>query len=398
MISVEEARRMILEHVVGTEPDPVPLREALQAFAAADVVAPYDHPLFDVSAVDGYAFAFDDEQTMWKLVGSVAAGEVFTGNISPGECVRIFTGAAVPSQLDTVVMQEFVTGTNGSITHSDAKLKRGANVRLRAEQVKAGEVILQKGDRITPVAVGLLASVGVRSVPVWSAPEVAVLVTGNEFNTADRLLPGRIFSSNDVMLETALRSSGCLAEVEHVEDDLGRLTDAILQAARLNEVIITTGGASVGDHDLVHEAVLRAGGTIHFHGVAQKPGKPMLFATVQGKPFFGLPGNPRAVMILFWEYVLPYLRAMQGAHEPWLRCSELPVDDVITVKGDRAEFRAARVVNGRVKLLSDEGSHMLRSLVLANALVYLPVHQRTWKAGGLVEIHHLDHEAATFHP
>lgn len=398
MISVEEARRIIMEHVVRTEPDQVPLSEALQAFAAADVEAPYDHPLFDVSAVDGYAIAFNEQRNSWKLVGSVAAGEVYHGEIEAGECVRIFTGAAVPATLDTVVMQEFVTNANGSISHSDGRLKRGSNVRLRAEQVKAGEVIMQKGDRITPVAIGLLASVGVPSVPVRFAPEVAVLVTGNEFNAQQHVLPGRIFSSNDSMLEGALRVAGCLAEVEHVPDDLTVLTDAILQAAQLNEMIITTGGASVGDHDLVHEAVLRVGGTVHFHGVAQKPGKPMLFATVNGRPFFGLPGNPRAVMILFWEYVLPYLRAMQGAHEPWLRCSEQPVDGAIEVKGDRSEFRAARVVNGRVKLLTDEGSHMLRSLVLANALVYLPAHRRTWKAGDLVEVHHLDHEAATFHP
>lgn len=389
MISVQEARGIVMANVIVPEPDEVSLSDALNAFAAADIRAPYDHPLFDVSAVDGYAFAFDDATTSWTVVGSLAAGDVFHGSLSSGECVRIFTGAAVPSTADTVVMQEYVSREGNTVEHADQKLKRGSNVRLRAEHVKADDVVVDMGERITPAVLGLLASVGVRSVPIRLAPEVAVLITGNEFLSGDHLVPGRIFGSNGIMLEGALRMARSHAEVEHVQDDLKALSEAIAQAARLNDVVITTGGASVGDHDLVCEAVLRAGGTIHFHGVAQKPGKPMLFATVHGRPFFGLPGNPRAVMVLFWEYVLPYLRTMQGAREPGLQTAMLPLAEAISVKGERAEFRAAAVTDGRVKLLADEGSHMLRTLAEADVIAYLPAERRSWQAGDPIEVHHI---------
>ena len=155
------------------------------------------------------------------------------------------------------------------------------------------------------------------------------------------------------------------------------------------DVIITTGGVSVGDHDRVENVLRSMGGTVHFHGVAQKPGKPMLFATLQGKPVFGLPGNPRAVMVLYWEYVLPFLRAMQGTEDPWLPQARLPLTHAVELKGDRAEFRAALLRNGQVMLLPDEGSHMLRSVSAASLLAFFPPEKRTWSEGEPIEVHFL---------
>lgn len=389
MISVEEAKRIVMRHVPEVPFDDVGLKEALGRHAAKDVIAPYDHPLFDMSAVDGYAFRFDPAVTRWNVVRHAPAGADLGDICPPGACVRIFTGALLPPGTDTVVMQEFTTRDGDAMMHSDEKLVKGANVRLQAEQMERGEVILRQGEEITPAVVGLLASVGVRTVSVRLAPEVAVLVTGDEFIEGDQVVPGKIFSSNGLMLEAALRTAGVLSRVEHVPDEVQALDIALEQAARFNEVIISTGGASVGDHDLVHDAVLRAGGTVHFHGVSQKPGKPMLFATVHGRPFFGLPGNPRAVFVLFHLYVLPFLRAMSGAGDPWLRREQLPIAAGVSVKGARGEFRAARVRNGAVELLADEGSHMLRSMTNADAIVHLPAGQRTWQAGDPVEVHHL---------
>ena len=154
-------------------------------------------------------------------------------------------------------------------------------------------------------------------------------------------------------------------------------------------MLITTGGVSVGDHDLIRPVLESMGAVIHFHNVAQKPGKPMLFATLNGKPVFGLPGNPRAVMVLYYEFVLPYLRAMQGATDPWPRTDHVPLAQALTAKGDRAEFRAARLQAGKVSLLADEGSHMLRSLIDADALAYLPSNKRTWGEGEPIEVHYL---------
>ncbi|MEZ4761124.1 MAG: molybdopterin-binding protein, partial [Flavobacteriales bacterium] len=155
------------------------------------------------------------------------------------------------------------------------------------------------------------------------------------------------------------------------------------------DLIITTGGVSVGDHDLVRSVLEDLGAEIVVHGVAQKPGKPMLFAMLDGVPVFGLPGNSRAVMVLFWEYVLPFLRKLMGAADPFLRSEHLPLAEGLTVKGNRTEFRAACVREGRVELLRDEGSHMLRSLVEAEALAVIPSDQRDLRPGDRVEVHYL---------
>lgn len=387
MISVEEARRIVMARIPYGEVSVVPLTNAMGGYAAVEVLAPHDHPLFDMSAVDGYAFAHDERVKEWAVVASIAAGEAYHGTVLLGSCVRIFTGAMLPRGTDTVVMQEFVQTRAGRITHVDPKLTRESNVRRRAEQINQGDPILRQGTRIGPAVIGLLASVGVKDISILSAPQVAVLVTGNEFIQDDGPTPGKIFSSNDQALYAALTEAGATVQVVHVADDLEALVSAIREASRQHQAIITTGGASVGDHDLVHQAVQRAGGTVHFHGVAQKPGKPMLFATVNGRPFFGLPGNPRAVMVLHYEYVLPFIRAMRGAAVPYLPMEQLPTSAAITVKGERAEFRAARLRNGRVELLADEGSHMLRSLAEADALAYLPAERRAWRVGEPVEVH-----------
>lgn len=390
MIGVEEAKRIVMVQACITSPAIVELNASTGFRLAKDVIAPHDHPLFDMSAVDGYAFAFDAGATTWRVVTQMAAGDTFGEALRPGECVRIFTGAMLPAGADTVVMQEFVRRDGDTVTHSDSRLCLGGNVRQKGEQVKAGDVLLQAGTCIGPAAVGLLASVGVKEVTVHERPLVNLLRTGGEFVDGMDLAPGRIFSSNDAMLESALRQEGVVLEEEArtAKDDADELREALRMAA-YGDVLITTGGVSVGDHDLVRECLERLGATIHFHGVAQKPGKPMLFATLEDVAVFALPGNPRAVLVLYYEYVLPFLRAMQGAGDPFLREEELPIAAPLQVKGDRAEFRAALVRNGRVELLADEGSHMLRTLQVANALAYLSVDRRSWAIGDPVTVHYL---------
>lgn len=219
----------------------------------------------------------------------------------------------------------------------------------------------------------------------------ACCARGGEFVDGSIIPPGRIFSSNDAMLVSAMLEEGIHAEPDTAKDDPHELSEALRKAPDF-DVFITTGGVSVGDHDLVRTCLEQLGATIHFHGVAQKPGKPMLFATLGDVMVFALPGNPRAVLVLFYEYVLPFLRAMQGAGDPFMPEQELPIAAPLQVKGERAEFRAALVRNGRVELLADEGSHMLRTLVEANALAYLPTGRRSWAAGDPVTVHYLPQE------
>lgn len=389
MITVEEAKQTLIAQAHRLPVDRSALAMARGAFAAADVHATHDHPLFDCSAVDGYAFAFDAEVIERVVVGAVPAGQVFTGELKRDECVRIFTGAMVPASADTVVMQEFVQRHGDRITHADAKLKPGGNVRKQGEQVRSGDRLLGAGSRLDAAAIGLLASCGVRALDVHRGPRVAVIVTGDEFSADVVPAPGRIFSSNDVMLWAALAEHGINAELLHATDEEDVLRASMQKAATTADLVITTGGASVGDHDLIKPVLERMGAVIHFHGVAQKPGKPMLFATLGETPIIALPGNPRAVLVLFWEYVLPFLRAMQGARDPWLRTERLPIAHPVTLKGDRAEFRAAQVKDGQVTLLADEGSHMLRNLVDADALAYFPATMRNVNTNELVEIHRI---------
>ena len=189
------------------------------------------------------------------------------------------------------------------------------------------------------------------------------------------------------MLRAALLELGIDADIVQVEDDREALIAEWKNAAQGHDLIISTGGVSVGDHDLVRPTLDALNAEIIFHGVMQKPGKPMLFAMLNATPVFGLPGNPRAVMVLFLEYVAPFIRAMQVAAEPWMRMDRLPITQALFVKENRAEFRAAHVADGTVRLLADEGSHMLRSLTEANALAYIPAELRETKTGESIEVH-----------
>ncbi|MBP6391561.1 MAG: molybdopterin molybdotransferase MoeA [Flavobacteriales bacterium] len=387
MIGVEEAKRILMEHVPVMAPCTVALPSAT-GFVMKDVTAPHDHPLFAMSAVDGYAFALGSANE-WNVVGEIAAGEVHSTTLNLGECVRIFTGARMPEGADTVVMQEFVTRKGDRISHTDVRLEPGSNIRRKGEQVRQGQVILRAGERLNAAAKGLLSSVGVPDVQVAPPAEVCVIITGSEFVPGKEPLPGKIFGSNDVMLDALIPAAGAIARLHHVPDEMIALEEIIRQGLASSDMVVSTGGAAVGDHDLVRAAVERCGGRVLFHGVAQKPGKPMLFALFGDKPFFGLPGNPRAVLVLFWEYVLPFLRAMHGAKRPWLKTDVLPIAHALSAKGDRAEFRAAQVKGGRITLLADEGSHMLSSLIDADALAYVPANRRTWAAGDPMEVHYL---------
>lgn len=389
MIHVDEAKQRMMAAVQVLPTETLPLLQCLGRFVLHGAIAPYDHPLFDVSAMDGYAFPFEPGRTQWAVVGEVAAGCVFPRPLAAGECVRIFTGGMLPEGADTVVMQELVQRNGDLLAHTDVKLKPGGNVRRKGEQLRAGDTALEKGAPIDAAAIGLLASVGVQEAAVARLPRVAVLVSGDEFMEGAMPQPGRIFSSNDLMLDAALRSIGISGTVRHVTDDRDALRHAWQELAATHEVVLSTGGVSVGDFDLIPAVLKELGADIRFHGVMQKPGKPMLFGLLDGAALFGLPGNPRAVMVLFREYVQPFLLAMQGAASPWMRTALLRVSDAATIKGNRAEFRAARVRDARVELLADEGSHMLRSLALADAIAYIPADVRELKKDQFIEVHHL---------
>lgn len=391
MIEVEAARNILLQTVQMTAGSEQDLFAAAGHRLARAVHAVHDHPLFDMSAVDGYAFAVTSGSASWRVMLELAAGDAIGKALLPGECARIFTGAMMPLGADTVVMQEHVERKGETITHNDQGLRCGANVRRRGEQLRAGDPLLQAGVHLGPAEIGLLASAGIRTVQVHARPSVSIVRTGGEFTEASSPEPGRIFSSNDVMLAAALLQEGIPSSgrLFTPKDERPELLRELQLAMDSSDVVITTGGVSVGEHDLVRSCLEELGAEVLFHGVRQKPGKPMLFARLGNTVIFGLPGNPRAVMIAWYEYVLPYLRAMQGAIDPWLRSERLPISAAVQFKGARAEFRVAEVRQGEVHLLADQGSHMLSNLIAAQAIAYFPSTMSALDAGDLVELHYL---------
>lgn len=391
MITVEEARTILLDSVRLTPDAMVGLFQAAGRRVAGAVSAPHDHPLFDMSAVDGYAFAHKGAGTTWRVVSELAAGDRHSGSLQPGECARIFTGAMLPAGAEYVVMQEHVQRHDGHAAPVDRLVRPGDNVRRKGEQLRAGDRLLEAGSSLGPVEMGLLASAGVQEVRVHAKPAVAIVRTGGEFTDPAAPEPGRIFSSNDAMLAAALHDIGISTEgrIFMPTDSREDLLRDLARAMEGTDVVITTGGVSVGDHDLVRDCLEELGAVVRFHGVEQKPGKPMLFASCGSTAVFGLPGNPRAVIVAWFEYVLPFLHAIQGASPPWLPRDVLPIATPVTMKGVRAEFRAARVGHGSVHVLPDQGSHMLSTLIAANALAYFPSTIRHWEAGDPVEVHYL---------
>lgn len=385
MITVDQAIQHLQRAVVRLPVERIPVAEAVGRCTSSEVTAPHDHPLFDMSAMDGYALGSSVSNT-WEVIGEVAAGSVFDRALNAEEAVRIFTGAAIPKGAETVVMQELVDRNNRRISHRDDRLRTGSNIRCQAEQVRKGDVLLPPGTALNAAAIGLLASVGVGRVEVTKRPTIRVIVTGDEFTEGDRPAPGKIFSSNDVLL-VAILSAIAKVEVVHAKDTIASLSEALSSSIGRYDLVLTTGGVSVGDHDLVARVLNDLHAEIRFHGVQQKPGKPMLFAQLGTTPIIGLPGNPRAVFVLCYVYVLPFLRAMAGI--AWPRSERALLTESVVKNGDRAEFRAARVENGAVELLRDEGSHMLRSLVEANALVYLPADRKQWSQNELVQYYPL---------
>jgi len=373
--------------------------EAHGRILARDIIASADHPFFDQSAVDGYAFYFADKDETLLLKGEVAAGAFSHVPLKQGEVSRIFTGAPLTGGADTVVMQEYVERIEQDgqtfISIHDKKLKQGGNVRRKGEQLKAGDVTLTKGSLLTASGIGFLASIGVRQVSVYNKATVGIIVSGNEFGDKDKALePGKIYESNGVMLQSALSEQGIISNYDIAVDDQASLEKLIELKLTENDQLIITGGVSVGDYDFTRPALENLGFKAVFHKVRQKPGKPILFATRDdGKAVFGLPGNPRSAMICYYLYVLPGLLKVMGKTTQLPLAAELPLAQELRLKEDgKTHFVAARLFNGQVLIDRKQGSHMMLSMSLANLIAVFPEDKRTYQAGEKVLCHFITNQ------
>ena len=387
MISVSEARKLIDENCKGGRSEVMRLIDALDRALSDDVVSPMDTPPFHQSAVDGYAFSFKDWDGKSKLevAGEVQAGNVFTAEIKPRQAIRIFTGAPVPAGLDTVVMQEKIEVQGDQMTIKDPLLVAGANVRLQGSQTKIGDVVLKKSHRLTPASISFLASLGITEVPVFAHPHIRIIVTGKELVAPGGIInEGQIFESNSFALKTALKAMGISpVSVEIVEDDEALIMEAITRALD-SDIVILTGGASVGLYDLVPSSLAKCGVKEIFHKVKQKPGKPFYFGTYGDVLVFALPGNPAAVLSCFYEYITPAIGKFTG-RQYHKRLKMILAHDFQRKPG-LTQFMKGKTKANTVFILDHQESYLMNSFAHADALVELEEDREVILKGDLVNV------------
>jgi len=382
------------EPVSGVEK--LALRSALGRIIAEDVYSPINVPSHTNSAVDGYALAavgMTATQSKFRVVGTSWAGKPYSGTVKPGECVRIMTGAALPSGTDTVLMQEFVSLENGYLIAPD-RVPPGDNVRAAGEDLAKGQLALSKGKQIMPPELGLLASLGFAEVAVTRRVRVAFFSTGDELRSiGEPLAEGEIYDSNRYTLYGMLMRLGVeLLDMGVIRDDRYAIEKAFLDAASNADVIITSGGVSVGDADYVKETLERLG-EINFWQIAMKPGRPLAFGRIKGATFFGLPGNPVSVMVTFYQFVEQAIRHRMGQTNarPAGACFKVRCATRLHKRPGRAEFQRGILesdTNGElvVRATGQQGSGILRSMSAANCFVFLPRDSQSVEPGTYVDV------------
>jgi molybdopterin molybdotransferase len=396
----EEALRRILAQARALPGwEKMPLRSALGRVLQADVLSPVNVPAHVNSAMDGYALASAPlpaaGETVCRVIGTSWAGQPFAGTMGAGECVRIMTGAKLPAGADAVIMQEQVQRDGDQISFSGG-VKTGQNVRLAGEDLAAGALAVAAGKRLYPADVGLLASLGIAEVSVTRRVRVAFFSTGDELKSiGEPLGDGDIYDSNRYTLHGMLSRIGVdILDLGVVPDQRDALRQAFAQAAACADVIITSGGVSVGEADFVKE-ILRETGQIEFWKIAIKPGRPLAFGNIGKALFFGLPGNPVSAMATFYLFAQPALRQMAGETlSPPLRLPALCLSK-LRKKAGRLEYQRGilgRDEQGRltVRDTGDQGSGILSSMSRANCFIVLPLESNGTQAGEWVEIQPFD--------
>ena len=392
---VEQARQLIQQFLAPlAEHELINLQDALHRTLAADILSPMNVPPHDYSAMDGYAVRYDDvvnAPSRLTLIGSAFAGRAFTGRVAAGECVRIMTGALIPEDCDSVVMQEHVQVAESSIEIGEGHT-RGQNIRLVGEDITQGATVLTSGRIVRPAEMGLLASLGFSEIKVYRKLKVALFSTGDELQQPGKpLAPGQIYNSNRYTLLGMLGELGVeIIDMGTIRDDKASLKLALLDAAERADVIITSGGVSVGEADYIKQLLAEIGEVV-FWKIAMKPGKPLAYGKIGTCHFFGLPGNPVAVMVTFQQFVRDALRALMG-QQPKLtiELQATCLSPIRKVPG-RTEFQRgilSRDENGGwiVHSSGAQCSGILSSMSKANCYIVLPASQGRLEAGCTVQV------------
>lgn len=380
VLRVNAAREAILAKLpVLQSLQKLALRDTLGRVLAEDIISPFNVPPYANSAMDGYALASTDLEKLpatLRCVGQAFAGQPFAGSVQPGECIRIMTGAIVPDGCDTVIMQEQAE-VDGDNIYFSGEHRRGDNVRLAGEDIAQGQVVFSKGRRINAADLGLLASLGRSEVSVLRKLRVAFFSTGDELKSiGESLKPGDIYDSNRYTLFAMLQKLGIdMLDMGVIKDDPEALRQALQAASDNADVVITSGGVSVGDADYI-KALLAELGQVNFWKIAMKPGRPLAFGQIANTPFFGLPGNPVSVMVTFYQFVLPALQKMAGETQTAPLLLQATAAAPIRKRPGRFEFQRGILKSSadgqlQVCMTGEQGSGILSSMSHANCFILL---------------------------
>lgn len=401
MISVEEALSVILSQIREMGTERVDIMSSLGRVIAEDVYAKRDNPPWDNSAMDGYAVRHEDikgatreNPAALKVIESLPAGYVAKKQIGKGEAIRIMTGAPIPRGTDAVVMVED-TEKDGENVKVFRETPLGENIRGAGEDIKAGELVVPNGALIRPAEVGIIATCGKAYISIYQRPRVAVISTGDELVDVDEdFTEGKILSSNSYTLSSMAAECGAVVFQLGIAKDTKEALKEKLQQALCADIIITSGGVSEGDFDYVKDVLKELGSEMKFWKVAMKPGKPLAFGVIGGKPAFGLPGNPVSCMVCFEQFVRPSLLKMMGHKRIYRPVIKAALREDIKKKPGRKHFIRSfvRFEDGRytVTTTGDQGSGILKSMVAANGLLIFPEELTHLKAGDIVNVQLID--------
>ena len=400
-MSVDKARRFIRDFLQPVQTkESLALRSSLGRVLAEDILSPYNVPNHNNSAMDGYALNADDlatsGNTTLHIAGTAFAGQAFEGKVGKGECVRIMTGAVMPAECDTVVIQEHVQVESGRITFGEG-VKRGQNLRYAGEDLKLGQAVFAAGHMMRPADLGLIASLGLGEVKVYRKLRVAFFSTGDELASIGQPLEaGQVYDSNRYTLYGMLTRLGVeVIDMGVVRDDPKLLEQALQDAAACADVILTSGGVSVGEADYMKQ-LLNDLGQVVFWKIAMKPGRPLAYGKIGNAHYFGLPGNPVSVMVTFYQFVRDAMLVLMGQPNP-ASVAQLPVICAGNLKKapGRTEFQRGVLFadsNGQWKVqpIGNQGSGVLRSMTEANCFIVLDERCGNVEAGETVNVQILD--------
>jgi molybdopterin molybdotransferase len=388
MISLSDAQSRLLSLAKPLPTEMLPLNQSVGRWLADDLIARRTQPARDLSAMDGYALSSRPPTDHWHVVGESAAGAPFAEPVQGCDAVRIFTGAALPEGADCVIIQENVIRDGAEIRiANDLRPIPGQHVRVRGSDFVEGQVLISAGTRLDPGKIALAAMAGYDSIAVHRRVRVAIVSSGDEL-----VAPGapcdndHIPASNAVMIEAMMSNFPVeFCDCGIIPDDLASLTSAI-QAARCHDVIVTSGGASVGDHDLIRPALIAAGASIDFWKVAMRPGKPVMAGTLGDALVLGLPGNPVSAFVTALLFLIPVVSALAGARDPMPRISYAPLGEPLPAVGSRTDhLRACLSPSGVVRTGADD-SAALKGLAMADALIVREANSGPANPGDLVPI------------